>query len=1117
MITRKLTSFYFFILFFTAPILAQSVVLSVGDATVDGYTSDIEVPVVLTNPNDEVAGIQFDMEISPGSVVSLSGIDAIGNASGFTTDYNMLTNDIYRVVLYNAASNASISVNADTIMTLHFDGSAVVSSQIELLVSGLIVSDSTGGTIASGSNDGNITIGSVVSLALSDGEGDVDETVTISVDMDNGGVVGGVQFDLYDTPDYVTVSSITTTARTIGFTVSTTDIGNGTRVLVYDDTGNNISTGTGAILNIDFIVHSNAYAGDVLLFFSNVVVSDDIGGVYWIAELDSGIVNVSPGYMEEPHNLAATSGLDGMVPLAWDAPYGPVGNDTEEDFEDGVIPDGWTMTTNSAIGWFVTQDGSSYYWTIPAHTWYACSNDDAADDDGSVDYLITPPLNTNGATDFQLSFASYFDGAYSQTAHVEVSTDGVNFTEVYTVPASSEWVTETVDLNDYANENEFYIAFHSNDNGVWASGWAVDDIVISFTGTRLARNIHYDFNELGQWVITADKAAVVERYPNGLKYQQKVDWEHPLDPQFSNRDIPVSGYNIYRTTDGVDIDLITSVESDVLTYTDDDVVNGTTYYYYITADYSPEGTESGPSNIAEATPVEWIEISISDGEALSGTTDTLDIFINNESNVSSFYFEIEDNPDLLIAQSGAIIETDRTSGWYLDINEVGGKMVITGSAVLTNVDHMPPGSDAVCRVVVLAASQDPSILDLSFTSVSEVSDANGNDMIWTAEGASFEVTVETQHLVMPHAHGNPDDLITIPLLINNSQDVYGIQVFLTDDPDYLSGIAVAATNYHDFSNWTVQGNNVGNEYRILMFNNSLNNPLPPGTGHIVDISFYIDPSASIASTIQISMEEVVVVDQNNIPMHTELYESKVYVGTPDAIYSIGEVDQSAQTIMIELDNTATIYVLELELADAPDGIEITDVATAGRFSGTNATVDGQSGETEDGIGYILAHDLANGIAAGSGEILEVSYSVRMDTDLTGDVITWISESNSADASLNALPSSGTGFAILDANLSLEPEIEIPNTFTLYPAFPNPFNPTTNIRYDLPETGYVDLRMFDLTGREIRSLARGFDHAGAKSVVWDGKDNRGQSVSAGVYIYRLETAGQVKSHKLILLK
>jgi flagellar hook assembly protein FlgD len=55
------------------------------------------------------------------------------------------------------------------------------------------------------------------------------------------------------------------------------------------------------------------------------------------------------------------------------------------------------------------------------------------------------------------------------------------------------------------------------------------------------------------------------------------------------------------------------------------------------------------------------------------------------------------------------------------------------------------------------------------------------------------------------------------------------------------------------------------------------------------------------------------------------------------------------------------------------------------------------------------------------------------------------------------------------------------------------------------------------GREIRNLTSGFENAGMNSAMWDAKDNQGNIVSSGVYIYRLEAAGQAQSNKLILLK
>ncbi len=1096
------------------PLAAQNVIVTIGDVTVDGYTADVEVPVMLSNPNDAVGGIQFDIEVTPG-IVPLFGVDATGDAAGFTGDFSTLGEDLYRIILFSAAGSDSIAAGSDMIMILHLDGSAVLSAQLDLLISNLIVSDASGNTISSSGSNGSITIGHVVSLSLTDGSGDVEEAVSITVDMINGGEVSGVQFDLLDTPNYLSITDITPTDRTTGFTISTTDIGSGTRVLLYGSAGEDIAAGTGAILTIDYTIYYDAYAFDVSTYFENVVVSADNGDNYWIAALDSGVITVFPGYMEEPHNLVATSDLDGMIPLAWDAPYGPVGGDIEEDFETGALPDDWTMTTNSAIGWFVTQDGSSTFWTIPSHTWYACSNDDAANDDGSVDYLITPSLRTTGATDFQLSFASFFTGTYSQTAHVEVSTDGVNFTEVYTLQANAEWVNETVDLNDYVNEEEFYIAFHSNDNGIWASGWAIDDIMISFSGARYARNIHFDFNELGQWVITADKAEVVERFPNGLIYQQLVDWENPLEPQSINREIPVSAYHLYRTIDGTNYDLIATVGPDELTYLDEDVMNGIIYSYYVTADYSPEGTESGPSNIASATPIEWVEISLSDGAALSGTTDTLEIFVNNESEVSAFYFEIQDVPNVLIAQE--IIATDRTTGWFLNVIDLGETMQVTGG---TQSNNITAGSGAVCRIVVLASSLDPTVADLIFTAA-DILNSNGNSMIWTdeGEGATFEVTVETQYLMMPSNYGNPGDMITIPLLLKNTQDVYGIEVDFSDNLNYLQGSAIIPTSDHDFSTWIIEGIIDDGVYHVFLYDNPpQQNPIPQGTLHIADIVFNIDAFPPSETLIDLIMSEVLVADGNALPIYVETSEPQVYIGTPDAIYSYGEVDLMEQTITIDLENTSTVNVLDLYLLDAPNGIAVTNVTAVGRLS--QDAINPISGEQPEGTARILAYD-PNGISVGSGPIIEISYEENMNTDFDGDVIFIFKEVSSSivvGSDLIPIPSIGAGYAFLDPTLDIElDQPVVPTHIALHPAFPNPFNPLTTIQYDLIQSGAVDLKIYNLMGREIRTLSHGFEFAGRKSVRWDALDNNGQNVSTGMYIIRLETAGQIHSQKLIYLK
>jgi len=94
---------------------------------------------------------------------------------------------------------------------------------------------------------------------------------------------------------------------------------------------------------------------------------------------------------------------------------------------------------------------------------------------------------------------------------------------------------------------------------------------------------------------------------------------------------------------------------------------------------------------------------------------------------------------------------------------------------------------------------------------------------------------------------------------------------------------------------------------------------------------------------------------------------------------------------------------------------------------------------------------------------------------------------------------------------------IPDKFALHPAYPNPFNPVTTIEYDLPLESHVTLVIYDVTGREIATLVDGLEQAGRSSVSWNGKDNFGQPMSAGVYLYQIRTDGFVDTRKVMLLK
>jgi len=91
---------------------------------------------------------------------------------------------------------------------------------------------------------------------------------------------------------------------------------------------------------------------------------------------------------------------------------------------------------------------------------------------------------------------------------------------------------------------------------------------------------------------------------------------------------------------------------------------------------------------------------------------------------------------------------------------------------------------------------------------------------------------------------------------------------------------------------------------------------------------------------------------------------------------------------------------------------------------------------------------------------------------------------------------------------------------LHQNHPNPFNPQTTIRYDLPAGGApvrVRLWVLDLAGRVVRTLVDETQGGGARSVIWEGRDDRGEAVSSGVYFYVLDVDGERLTRKLVLLK
>jgi flagellar hook assembly protein FlgD len=140
--------------------------------------------------------------------------------------------------------------------------------------------------------------------------------------------------------------------------------------------------------------------------------------------------------------------------------------------------------------------------------------------------------------------------------------------------------------------------------------------------------------------------------------------------------------------------------------------------------------------------------------------------------------------------------------------------------------------------------------------------------------------------------------------------------------------------------------------------------------------------------------------------------------------------------------------------------------------------------------------------ARGGQILMIEAEVLQSSE---NITITVDKIQLNDRSISKVTSVGNGQA------------EIPQSFALLQNYPNPFNPSTTIEYQLPVNGFVELKVYDIAGREVATLVSEMKNAGTHRIAWNAVDDRGTKVSSGVYFYRI-SAGQFNQiKKMVLLK
>lgn len=153
---------------------------------------------------------------------------------------------------------------------------------------------------------------------------------------------------------------------------------------------------------------------------------------------------------------------------------------------------------------------------------------------------------------------------------------------------------------------------------------------------------------------------------------------------------------------------------------------------------------------------------------------------------------------------------------------------------------------------------------------------------------------------------------------------------------------------------------------------------------------------------------------------------------------------------------------------------------------------------------------SNGMQIAAGQLTDPHYNKQITGDGAGGaIITWTNTDSGEDVYALKVDSSGN---VLPTEVE-----EIPHAFTLMQNTPNPFNPMTSIKFDLPRAVHVKLCVYNVKGELIATLVNQHMIEGRKEINWTAKDNRGRPVSSGIYFYRLVAGDFVQTKKMVLLR
>jgi hypothetical protein len=413
-------------------------------------------------------------------------------------------------------------------------------------------------------------------------------------------------------------------------------------------------------------------------------------------------------------------------------------------------------------------------------------------------------------------------------------------------------------------------------------------------------------------------------------------------------------------------------------------------------------------------------------------------------------------------------------------------------------------------------------------------DASGNDNDGLIYGANWSTNIPFQGIYISDQQIEEDEELNMDLSYLGETMTFEAHSDTSAVSAVIDGQSLLLTplpDWHGISTITVymtDENNLSDTTSFVLTVSSVNDP--PTIAPVADVTMPEDGTASVFLNVRdIDSDDLIYNFYSTPPIFEFTFiEDSLFISP-----ALNWNGQANLTVFVsdgeDSDNTS-LAITVTPVNDAPSEFELISPTVLDTFQISTATdetipftwessydVDSDLTYklivTLDYPGNVYTQDYLN-ISDASTSISTYEYASFMtDFNLTLWNIDYVVEVS--DEEFTVISQAGE-FVLNNTLLSTDSKI-IPEVFALHQNYPNPFNPVTSLRYDLPEDGLVNITIYDMMGRIVKTLVNSSQTAGYKSISWNATNDRNESVSAGLYLYTIQAGEFRQTKKMVLLK